>query len=105
MICCRCSADKVVSAASRDSRTLFIIAPHTTISTVDYGAILARPNAPPIVLKKFLAPVTTARSFFGDVACAATSAIVRSTRSEVTRLEGKPYSKPRYDEISYYLAQ
>jgi len=38
------------------------------------GDILARPKAPPMVRKKLRAPVTTARSLFGDVACAATSA-------------------------------
>jgi hypothetical protein len=47
--------------------------------TIRYGdgkeRILARPKAPPIVRKKLRAPVTTARSFFADVAWAATRVV------------------------------
>jgi len=77
MISCRSSGDISVKEDNLESSALFIIAPQTTVS-FDRGmdVRLARPNAPPIVRKKFLAPVTTARSLAGEVACAATKATI-----------------------------
>lgn len=57
MIVSRNSGDILGSAANRDERVLFKIALQN-----------ARPKAPPIVRKKLRAPVTTARSFFSEVA-------------------------------------
>src|SRR5271154_650602 len=74
----------LVSAASRDARVLFKIALQNP-----------RPKAPPIVRKKLRAPVTTARSFFGDVAWAATSATIRqSSKGDVLVWKVKPIPKP-----------
>jgi hypothetical protein len=75
MICSCNSGEKLASSANRAASTLFKIAPQTT-SDHSSGDMLARPNAPPKVLMKLRAPVTTARSFLGEVAWAATSAII-----------------------------
>jgi hypothetical protein len=70
------------------------------------GRILARPKAPPIVLKKFRAPVTTARSFLCDVACAATKATNKQIDTQGrTGLKCQTNSKSFNDEISYDLAK
>jgi len=57
MMVSRNSGDILGSAANRDERVLFKIALQ-----------MARPKAPPMVRKKLRAPVTTARSFFSEVA-------------------------------------
>jgi hypothetical protein len=72
----RNSGENEGSPASFSARTLFKMAPQTNRQIRrSEGFILARPKAPPIVRKKLRAPVTTARSFFGDVACAATRVV------------------------------
>jgi hypothetical protein len=54
-----------------------------------------------MVRKKFRAPVTTARSFFAEVACAATKAIVIYALGRDTGLKCHADAESFEDEISY----
>jgi hypothetical protein len=69
-----------------DGRVLVKIAfPTSNVSNIYPGLpmnIPVSPTAPPMVLKKFLAPVTTARSSWLTAHCAATSAMISLGRKD-----------------------
>jgi len=72
------SGEKGVSAASFRARTLFRWAAKPNVRDSFKNAVLSTrdPNAPLMVRQQLQAPVTTARSFSGDVAWAATRGII-----------------------------